>query len=113
MTVQTQTRPPGMRVERRPVRGLKGFIFGLATLAAAGMGIGIGVAVTGSEAPTVVAPDSAQISSLKNLHGENYANPGSPEQQAALQRHHEDAQATSSGSYSEAIQRFKDDASNK
>lgn len=110
MTVQTQARPAGIQLERRKVRGLKAFVVGAAALATAGMGIGIGFAVTGNDAPRVIAPDSAQITSLKNAHAENYANPGAPEQMAALQRHHEDAQVTSKGSLTEALKRFKEDA---
>ena len=110
MTVQTQARPAGIQLERRKVRGLKAFVVGAAALATAGMGIGIGFAVTGNDVPTVIAPDSARVTSLKNAHAENYANPGSPEQMAALQRHHEDAQLTSLGSPTEALRRFKDDA---
>ena len=110
MTVQTQARPAGMQLERRKVRGLKGFVVGMAALAAAGSGIGIGFAVTGNDVPAVIAPDSTQITSLKNAHAENDANPGSPEQRAALQRHHEDAQVTSPGSPTEAVKRFKEEA---
>jgi hypothetical protein len=113
MTVQTQVRPAGTRTEKRPVRGIKGFVFGMAALAAAGMGVGIGFAVTDNELPTVIAPDSAQIRTLKNVHAENYTNPGSPEQLAALQRHHEDANATSVGAPTEAIKRFKAEAWSK
>jgi len=113
MTVQTQVRPAGIQLEQRRVRGLKAFVIGMAALAAAGMGIGVGFAVTGNDFPTVIAPDNAQIKSLKNAHAENYANPGSPEQRAAMQRHHEDAQLTSPGSYTEAVKRFKEDASTK
>lgn len=109
MTVQTQVRP-GIRVEKRPIRGLRAFVVGMAALAIAGMGIGIGLAVTGNDVPAVIAPDSAQVTSLKNAHAENYANPGSPQERAALQRHHEDGQTTSAGSPTEALKRFKEDA---
>lgn len=110
MTVQTQARPAGIGLERRPVRGLKGFVFGMAALAAAGLGVGIGFAVTSDDLPVIVAPDSSHITSLKNAHAENYTNPGSPEELAALQRHHEDAAAISPGSPTEALRRMKDEA---
>ena len=110
MTVQTQVRPAGIKLERRKVRGLKAFVVGMAALATAGTGIGIGFAVTGNDAPAVIVPDSAQITSLKNAHAENYANPGSPEQLAAVERHHADGAATSPGSPTEAVKRFKEEA---
>lgn len=113
MTVQTEVRPGGTQVQRRPIRGLRGFVVGMAAVVAAGTGIGIAVTITGNDRPAVVAPDSPETTSLKNMHAENYANPGSDEQLDALKRHHEDAQATSEGSFGEALKRFKDEAWSK
>ena len=111
MTVQTQVRPAGIQV-RRPVRGLKAIVLGMTALAAAGAGIGIAVSVSGGERPAVTAPDGPESASLKQMHAENYLNPGSAEQLDALKRHHAEGQLPVP-SFSDTFKRFKDDAWSK
>lgn len=111
MTVQTQVRPRGIQVQPRRIRGVKGFVFGLATLAAVGTGIGFTVSAIRSDQPSIVAPVSPETAALQRMHAESYLNPSSNEQLEAVKRYHQDGVATTSTS--DAFKRFKEEAWSK
>jgi hypothetical protein len=114
MTVQTEVRPRGIQVQSRKIRGVKGFVVGLAALAAAGTGIGFAVSAIRTEQPAIVAPVSPENAALQRMHAENYLNPSSSAQLEAVKRFHQDAQSAIDGSSSEgAFKRLKDEAWSK
>jgi hypothetical protein len=114
MTVQTQVRPRGIQVQPRKIRGVKGFVFGLAALAAAGTGIGFGVSAIRSDAPSIVAPVSPENAALQRMQAESYLNPSSSAHLEAVKRYHQDAQSGIDGTSStEAFKRMKDEAWSK
>jgi len=114
MTVQTQVRPRGIQVQPRRIRGVKGFVFGLAALAAAGTGIGFGVSAIRTDQPSIVAPVSPETAALQRIHAESYLNPSSNAQLEAVKRYHQDAQSGIEGSSSaEAFKRLKNEAWSK